>query len=275
MEDFARGSTLNDLGTVVHVNALRSPNHVAVKVPGGGSRTYLELDQRSDRLANALRGLGLKRGDRVAAWLDDICEYVEFYVAVAKANLVAVPLNAALTRYEADYQLELTGARALLYTSTQAERLDELERRDELTLVAVQPRGSHRGLGYEDLLSDASGARLPAPPTDDVWAISFTSGTTGHPKGAMLTHRSSMTLGLTQQQALRIPVAPVNIRAVSMSFPATVQSHLVPHLLAGGTEVLAAGSWDSERILALIASERGTHVYVPNPVMEDFAEPAP
>lgn len=274
MEPFARGSTLNDLGTVVHVNALRSPDSVAVKVPGGGSRTYLELDERSNRLANALRGLGLDRGDRIAAWLDDICEYVEFYVAVAKANLVAVPLNAALTRYEAEYQIELTGASTLLYTPSQAERLEELEQRDELTLIAVQPRVAHRGLEYERLLKDASAARTPAPPTDDVWAISFTSGTTGHPKGAMLTHRSSMTLGLTQQQALRIPVSPVNIRAVSMSFPATVQSHMVPHLLAGGTEVLAAGPWDSERILGLVAAERGTHIYVPNPVMEEFAEVA-
>ena len=76
----------NDLGSTVRMNALRTPRRVAVRVDEGASRTYAQLDERSARLANALRGLGLQAGDRVGAWMNDSVEYVELYVAAAKAK---------------------------------------------------------------------------------------------------------------------------------------------------------------------------------------------
>src|SRR3954447_6506011 len=81
--------TLNDLGTVIETNARRSPERVAVKEAWSGrSRSYAELDDRTTRLANALLGLGMQTGDRIAAWMDDVIEYPEVYVAAAKAGLV-------------------------------------------------------------------------------------------------------------------------------------------------------------------------------------------
>ena len=246
-----------------------------MKVPGGPSRTYEELDTRSSQLANALRGMGLEPGDRIAGWMDDSVEYVELYVAVAKANLIIVPLNAKLTHHEAAYQLERTRARALVYTAQQAERVEELPMREDLLLIAALPELDRYG-GDVVRGSPSSCVRRVAPhaAADDPWVICFTSGTTGRPKGAMLTHRSSMTLALTQHIALRIPVGGVNIRGVSLSFPATVQSHTISHLVAGGTDVLAAGGWDSERLLGLVAEERATHIHVPGPVLSEFTEAA-
>jgi fatty-acyl-CoA synthase len=265
----------NDLGAVVHLNALRTPDRAAVKVADGAERTYAQLDAQSTRLANTLRGLGLEPGERVAAWMDDSVEYVALYVAAAKANVVVVPLNSRLTHHEASYQIERTRPGALVYTASQAERIEELAQRDELTLIAAVPEGvSARGRNLSTLLQDARDSALPSPHPDDPFMVGFTSGSTGHPKGAVLTHRSSMIMAITQQSALRIPLYPVNVQSISMSFPATIVSHLMSHLLAGGTQVLAPGKWDSERLLRLVAQEHGTHMLLPAPVLVEFTDAA-
>jgi acyl-CoA synthetase (AMP-forming)/AMP-acid ligase II len=265
----------NDLGELVSSGARRDPNREAIKLWKGSSRTYDQLDRRSTRLANALRGLGLNPGDRVAAWLEDSVEYVELYVAAAKADVIMVPINARLTHHEAAYQLENTGAGVLFFSGRQIDRVAELPAKDEVTMIFVgvepAPAGS---AGYEALIADASDAPLPPPLPDDPFMIGFTSGSTGRPKGAVLTHRSCMILATTQLIALRIPMYGVNIQAVSMSFPATIISHLMSHLLAGGTQVLAPGRWDSDRLLDIVERERVTHMLLPAPILTEFTDAA-
>jgi acyl-CoA synthetase (AMP-forming)/AMP-acid ligase II len=263
--------TLDDLGAIVENNALRSPDRVAVREPAGSARTYANLDSRTTRLANALRALGLAPGDRIAGWMDDVVEYVELYVAAAKAELVMVPLNNRLTPSEADFQLDRTGARALVYTPELEPSVEALAHHDELLLIVARYVEGCRGRDFEEIIGAGSATRLGPRDPDAAWMICFTSGTTGQPKGAVLTHRSVMTVAMTQLIGLRIPMYGIDIHAVSMSFPATVASHIVPHLLAGGTVVLAAAKWDSERLLDLISRERGTHIYVPGPALEEFA----
>ncbi|MCW3019229.1 MAG: AMP-binding protein, partial [Solirubrobacterales bacterium] len=95
-----RGPTV---GTLVQLGASRSPARTAVRMRDGRSLTYAQLDERSDRLANALRARGLLPGDRVGAWMEDCVEYVELYVAAAKAGVVMVPVNARLRPAEAHH----------------------------------------------------------------------------------------------------------------------------------------------------------------------------
>src|ERR1700733_2538742 len=104
-------------GALIRFGALRSPNRTAVKLRGGRAVSYAELDDRTDRLANALLAQGLNPGDRVAVWMEDGVEYVELYVAVAKAGLVMVPINARLHPAEATYHLTDSGARAIVWTA--------------------------------------------------------------------------------------------------------------------------------------------------------------
>jgi len=264
----------NDFGALVAFNARRDPDQVAVKLWEGPSRTYAQLDARSTRLANAIRGLGLQPGDCVAAWMDDTVEYVEAYVAAAKAGVVMAPINSRLTHHEADYQLERTGARLLFWTAGQADRVAELDARDHLIQVALTdapPAGAH---SFERLIADGSEVPLPAPDPSTPFMIGFTSGSTGRPKGAVLSHHAAVTMATTQLMALRIPGHGINLQAVSMSFPATIISHLMSHLLSGGTQVLAPGRWETERIMRIIETERITHSYLPAPTLTEFTAAA-
>ena len=81
------------IGTQLQFCALRTPNKVAIELTSGPKRTFGELDQRSNRLANALLGKGLVKGDRVAIWLTNTLEYMDSYIACAKAGLVVVQIN--------------------------------------------------------------------------------------------------------------------------------------------------------------------------------------
>jgi fatty-acyl-CoA synthase len=266
----ANHSTLNDVGSVVSLCARRQPDHVAIRVPNGASRTYGDLDERTNRLANALIGIGLEPGNRIAGWMSDSPEYVELYIAAAKARLIMVPVNQLLTEHEAAYQLERTATRALVYSEPQAGRASAVRESGDYITIGPGDGSRAASFSFEELVRSGSPRSLRPPRPEDPFMIGFTSGTTGHPKGAVLTHHSVMTLAASQVAALRIPVYGVNVQAVSMSFPATVCSHLIPHLVVGGTQVLASAPWNSDRILDIIASVGGTHVYVPSPALASF-----
>jgi acyl-CoA synthetase (AMP-forming)/AMP-acid ligase II len=265
-----RGATVGDL---VELGARRSPDRAALKVRDGRQITYAELDQRSNRLANALLGSGLERGDRVAAWMTDRIEYVELYLAVAKAGMVMVPINAMLRAKEAAHPLADSGARALFCSTGTAGSPEELPGLSELQLLAAvgdeEPPGSWR---YEEDLVALGSPRRPAPPDpDSPYVIGYTSGTTGAPKGAVLTHRSVLAIARLNALSYRLPLFSVAAATGSMSFVATVPAHYVSHLYVGGTVVMM-GRWDVESLLATVAAERVTFTYLPAPTIPQFTD---
>jgi acyl-CoA synthetase (AMP-forming)/AMP-acid ligase II len=260
------------VGTLVQLGAARSPGRVAVMTPRGDTRTYAELDARTDRLANALLANGLGPGDRVAAWMEDCIEYVELYLAAAKAGLVVVPINARLLAAEAAYPLADSGARALFWTSGLDGCVAELEGLSpELLRVSLTPSEDTPSLIFEELLAKGrTGA--PAPPSPDAtYIIGYTSGTTGRPKGAILTHASVLALARLNALSYRLPLFSVAALTGSMSFVATVPSHIISHLYVGGT-LIVMGRWDVESLLATIETQRATFTYIPSPTIQEFTE---
>lgn len=261
------------IGDLVRLGALRSPDRSAIKMREGRSITYRLLDERTTRLAHALLGSGLERGQRVAGWLEDSIEYVELYLAVAKAGLVMVPINSRYRAEEASFQIQRSGAQALFYSAGTATDVLTVLDKHEFTLVAT-PADPVNGQvrRYEDLLAAASSTGPPPPPDeDDPVVIAFTSGTTGFPKGATHTHRSVKNICRTQGVSLRLPVAGVAAQIASMSFPATVMGWLISHMYVGGTTVLM-GHVDVEMVLDTLAKERVTSFYLPNPMIAEFIE---
>jgi long-chain acyl-CoA synthetase len=165
-------------------------NKIALKCDGN-SLTFRQLKERSVSLGTALLSLGLTPGDRVAFLDHNSFEYVEFHLGVPLAGLIAVPLNFRLSGRELKAIINYASCKALLYRSAFAPVLEEI--RHDLTSVTlfVCLDGSRgKDMGYDDLLAARDLQPPPPPGEDDPACILFTSGTTGMPKGATLTHRN-------------------------------------------------------------------------------------
>lgn len=246
--------------------ARAAPDRVALAEAGRRRRTYAELDTRTDRLAQALSAHGVVPGDRVAIWLGNRVEYLETYLACAKAGLVVVPVNIRFTAEEARFVLEDSGSRALVHEGSVAGQVHELG-------VDLPLRVDVDGAGepFERFLEAGAAVTPPEPDPDDLLVIGYTSGTTGFPKGAELTHRSITHLGLTNALACRYGLGSVQVFGLSLSFTATVPAHVLPHLAVGGTTVLME-HWDTERVVSEIAAHRADFVIVPGPAIPEFAD---
>ena len=169
--------------------------------------TFREWNTRSCRLANALLGLGLSTGDRVIVFAHNRVEWAEIYTAVAKAGLVAVPINFRLTGPEVEYIIENCGASAVLVEDALVEVIERVRERlsvPEQSYVSMGGSSAVAGYhAYEEFIRDASEnepGRAVSP--DDPWCIMYTSGTTGRPKGAIRDHRSTAMLALMTEVEL-------------------------------------------------------------------------
>lgn len=160
-------------------------------------------NQRACRLANALIGLGLAKGDRLAALAYNCVEWAEIYAAAAKAGVVVVPINFRLAGPEIRYILEDSGAAALIVQEQLADIVEAFE-----PAPVAHDRIIHFGASagpagwrdYEDLIARASAAEPDrAVEAADPWALMYTSGTTGRPKGAIRSHCGSALLSLVTE----------------------------------------------------------------------------
>jgi acyl-CoA synthetase (AMP-forming)/AMP-acid ligase II len=187
-------------GEALARNALLVPRKVGAR-DLSREMTYATWNRRACRLANALLGLGLERGDRVAILAYNCLEWLEIYPALAKAGLVALPINFRLVGREIAYILADSGARALIVQAPLLAPVEEI--RDGIDLPAqrlIVLGAAHEVPGsadYEALLAEASDAEpaLAVVP-DDIAVMLYTSGTTGRPKGAMRSNGAEAVMPL-------------------------------------------------------------------------------
>lgn len=249
--------------------AVAHPRRAAVGMLDGPTLSYAELDRRVDRLANALAGGGLGAGDRLAIWLANRVEYIEVYLACLRAGIIVVQLNHRHTAVEAQYQIEDSGAAAIVYDDTVVERVDKLTADFRLS-VAVGPQRASGARDYETFLG--AGAAVPPRVTaPDLAVIGYTSGTTGYPKGAELTHRSLDAIGTTNMLACRYVLASRQIFPFSLSFTAGIPAHVLPHLRVGGTTILQR-TWDTERLVDAIDRHGATFTLLPSPPLPELCD---
>jgi long-chain acyl-CoA synthetase len=253
----------------LRISTFRSPDKLAV-TQHQRTLTYRELDERANRLANALRGIGLQTGDRVGILLANVPEYVEIYFGLARAGLVAVPLSFRFVSSDVVYHLNDSGARALIYGADYAGVVD-----GATSGLQTVERFLSVGPPYEDLLAAAS-RRDPgiSVPEHAPFFIGYTSGTTGVPKGAIVSHRSrSLTFfGMANEYGCYTPddiglaTAPL-YHGAGMAFAlATVYF--------GGTLSLLNG-FQPEELLRRVASEGITNAFmVPTMFQAVFSLPA-
>lgn len=169
--------------------------------------SFVTWNERACRLANALTGLGLRKGDRVAVLAYNRLEWAEIYGAAAKAGLIAVPVNFRLVGPEIRFILQDCGAAALIVEDALLGPVEEI-RAD----IPVAPNCFiHVGAGpapagwqaYEALIQAASSTEPQAEiQLRDPWCLMYTSGTTGNPKGAIRGHGGMAMLALMTQVEL-------------------------------------------------------------------------
>ena len=171
--------------------AARLPDKIAL-IFGERRLTYRELERLTNRAANGLRALGVKKGDRVTLFAQNSPEWVISYLGIAKAGGVINPVNAMLTAEELAFVVKDCGASVLITTAERAKAVLHLKDDGvlkEIVVLAGSPPGST--LPFDELLAGrADTIEPPGNAAEELSTICYTSGTTGFPKGAMLSHRN-------------------------------------------------------------------------------------
>ena len=216
-----------------------------------GERTVLDyrgLADRAARLAAGLRDIhGVRPGDRVALAMTNTPEYVEALFAIWHGGFAAVPINAKLHPREFAYILGDSDARVCLATEDLAEAIAGIA--DGLAeLRAVVAAGSP---DYAKLLAAEPAAMADAAPDDLAWLF-YTSGTTGRPKGAMLSHRNLLVMTLSYFADVdQVGADSTIVHAAPMSHGSGL--YLLPHIAKGGCQVIPESrGFNGDEFLSLL-----------------------
>jgi acyl-CoA synthetase (AMP-forming)/AMP-acid ligase II len=220
--------------------------------------TFRQWNARACRLANALCGLGLEKGDRIAVLAYNCVEWLEIYAAAAKGGLIAVPINFRLVGPEIAYIVGDCDARALIVQDALIGALEAI--RDDL---AVAPeRSIHFGAartpagyrGYEALIAAASDAEpaVAVAPTDP-WTLMYTSGTTGRPKGAIRSHLGSALLALVTAVELGFSRRDTALLVMPMCHANSLYFATSLAYCGGACAIYSRTSFDPERVLGMLA----------------------
>jgi fatty-acyl-CoA synthase len=227
-------------------------DRVAV-VDGEIRLSYTELLDRSRRLAGALGGLGVERGDRVAALCTNSHVMLELHHGVPMRGAVLVPLNIRLSVEELTWIVEHSGAKVLVATPELAATAHEVADRVAVRLVLAD--GAEHG--YDALLAAAAPTEPEVVPEQELLAINYTSGTTGSPKGVMYHHRGAFLQALAMAFHTRLDSDSRYLWTLPMfhcdgwCFPWAVTA-------AGGTHVCLR-AMDPAEVWRLLREEGVTH----------------
>src|SRR5918999_6054835 len=245
------------LGSWPARRARRSPDRVAL-IYQGRAVTYRRLHQRVLRLAHNLRELGVRQGDRVAYLGPNHPSFLAAFFATGLLGSVFVPLNTRLTAAEIDYQLADSAGSVLLHAPSH----DALVRRltaGPRVLSLAEPSYEPDAPSYEPAGSSYEPIDEPVA-LDDTCMIMYTSGTTGRPKGAMLTHGGVTWNSVDVMIDQDLTAADVALAAAPLFHTEGLNMVALPMLLKGGTCVVVP-AFDPEETLDLIERHQITTMF--------------
>ena len=222
---------------------------------------YAKLDRVADRLAGHFHRLGIARGDRVVLLLPNDREFVYALLATLRLGAIAVPVNVREQRPELAFILAQSGARAIVFDAALADRLPPSGA--GLALAVRISAGAAPGAIALDELLEARSPAAPAvgPGEEETAVILYTSGTTGRPKGAMLTHLNLIHSVLHYRTCVRLTAADRSLLAVPASHVTGLVAILLALFAVGGC-VIALREFKARAFLELAARERMTHTLV-------------
>jgi fatty-acyl-CoA synthase len=254
-------SELAHVGDVLAMHARLYPDKVGAR-DLDRAMTFQLWHSRSCRLANALLGIGLSKGDRVCVLAYNCVEWLEIYAATAMAGLVAVPINFRLVGAEISYIVENCEARAFI---VQDELLDAAEplraalpapAQNFIAFGAKCPAGY---LNYEDLMAKAKDSPPDAAVRGgDPWTLMYTSGTTGKPKGAIRSHQKGALLSLVTDLELGLSARDSALLVMPMCHANSLYFFGAFSYLGATCTVYNRKSFDPEHLVRTLAEGGAT-----------------
>jgi acyl-CoA synthetase (AMP-forming)/AMP-acid ligase II len=221
--------------------------------------TFAQLNTRANKIANAVLGLGLKRGDKVSVLLYNCYEYLEIFHALARIGVALVPISYRFVPREIEYQVNNSESKGIIYGAEFADRVEQawknFENVPESNLIHIGREG--RGHDYESWAEKGSANEVIVPLNEtDILNMVYTSGTTGFPKGAIAMNSSQLAraliftheFGITGRDRILINMPLFHSNALTFS-------NIVIYL--GGTAVIMP-RFDGEGALATIRKHRTT-----------------
>jgi long-chain acyl-CoA synthetase len=248
-----------NLSNLLDFSAKRHPRRIAV-VFGQKKFSYAALSAITDRMAAGLAALGIKKHDKVAIFLDNCPEFIISYFAILKAQAICVPINYMFKIEEAKYIIEDSQSKALITSRAYASQAEELRLRvDSLEHVITTVKIKDDIIDFERLQEPtAEIINKDYKLADETAVILYTSGTTGRPKGAELTHRNLVSNALDCSQAIKVSRRDTLICILPLfhSFAATVCMNLP--LAIGAKTVLMKSVRPFKRVVRAIRKNRVT-----------------
>lgn len=239
-------------------NANKFPAKTAI-VSEDVSLNFMAVNDRVNRLANALIKKGLKKGDRIGVLVHNCHQFIELYFAAAKAGGIFCPYNNHLRQWELKDIIDYSAPKLLFVDSDFSEMINALK--PELTTVesyiCLQRPGDSDWEDYENIIT-LSNAGEPGSKVveDDVMSIIFTAGTTGKPKGAMRTHRHLMSDAIASAIDLKVEYD----EKVLITFPmyhVACEDNIVRHsFLPNAIYITKEGGFNPAAVLEYISKER-------------------
>lgn len=252
-----------NIGYLLSNSANKYPERCAI-ISEEGRWTYEAFNERTDRLASALLYAGLTKGDRIAILHYNSSYFVEAYFAAVKIGLVPTPVNFRFTGPEIVYVLNDSQPRMLFYGSEFEETL--LDVRDQLVSVRhfVSPHngGSSFATDYEDFLAGGQPNAVILETNvgeNDPCQLMYTSGTTGKPKGAILTHRNVLWNLFNTIWAREDKTGERALIVGPLYHTAALNNHFTIQVALGGTSIIIR-KFEPESLLKKIEKEKATLV---------------
>ena len=271
------------IGSVLATRATTDPTGVYL-VDAGATLTFAEVDTQAEALAASLASLGVGAGDRVALILTACPEFVVSVFAAAKLGAMVVPLNPMLPTSELQYMLRHSEAVCTI-TIERHDGLDFLDLFDELMpqlpalrdLVTVGEEDlwyDDRIFQYEDMLSAGAGRDFAAstPDASDRFALLYTSGTSGKPKGVELSHANLLWGGAASAEALDMTSADRVVGITALFHVFGLASGLLGALISGSSIVLQAGGTAAATLDTLERAGATVHFGIPTLFLQEIAE---
>lgn len=262
-------SYADDTMSTLRMNVTKNPDKTAV-IFGDQGLKWRELWERSNRLANGLKGLGMNQNERVIIFLPNCMEYPEAILGINKAGLVACGTNVRLTGPEVVYQLNDSGARAIILKGVEQLELIMGIRGQvpDLEHIIMVDDASEGAISYGELLSKSSGEEpeaLLAP--DDVHLLMYTSGTTGKPKAAARTCKSDYHMANAVCHELGLTTDDVYL-AVAPMYAAASMGYVFATMMSGGTLAIVP-AFVPDQVFGQIEKYKATWIFMV-PIMYEW-----